>query len=118
MQRRIHIAEGPLARWYLPAGMQEIFVQQQLDLILGEIHVDERYHCAMEGKIPGSKPWVLPGVGHGNDVIGVKMSPIMVAPGQPRSRRYRLIAFQPRGYVIVIKLLVPDHPGQRLAENP
>ena len=60
----------PFARWYLPARMQKIFAQQQLDLILGKIHVDQCHHSAMERKIPGGEPWVFPGVGHGNDVIG------------------------------------------------
>ncbi len=61
---RVHVAEVPLVSRHLAVRMQIALVQHQLDLILGEIDVDQRQRATMEGKIPGGEPRIFPGVRH------------------------------------------------------
>src|SRR5215472_52795 len=93
------------------------FAEKKDELLFGEIRIDERDGYAVEGKIPGGVPGILPLVGHGNDVVVVKMRPILVAAVPTLIGRLRPggIALQPGMDVIVIKLLGPEHASEGLA---
>ena len=81
------------------------------------IHAGER--DAVEGEVPGREPGVLPGVRHRHDVEGVEVPPASVSAGVAARRRRGLggVAFQPPRDVVVVELLAPQHPGERLAKH-
>ncbi len=64
----------------------------------------------MEGGIPSGKPRVLPFVWHGEDVARVQVFPVAVASlyATRRRRRKGRISLEPRGDLIVVKLLCPQ----------
>ena len=80
---------------------------QKRKLPLGEISIDERKWNGMKGLVPCRKPWVLPFIGHGDDILRVEMYPFMIAPlhSLRRWKRLRQIAVEPGSYVVVVELL-------------
>ncbi len=119
LHRRVHVAEVPLVGGQRPVRMLEPLPAQQDQLVLGERRVDVRQRHAVEAQVPGGEPGVLPLVRHGHDVEGVEAAPPAVAPVGPAGRRRRLgrIAVQPAGDVVVVELLAPQHPGERLPHH-
>ena len=79
MNRRVHVAEVPLVGWNLAARMEIVLAQHQLQLVLGEVGVDDRQRQRVEGEVPGRVPWVLPLVGHRDDVLVDHVEPVAVA---------------------------------------
>src|SRR5262249_22834724 len=73
----------------------------------------------MKGKIPRRVPWILPLIGHGNDIGVVKMFPLVISTTNPLSRRFgrRRITIQPLLDHVVIELLGPKHAGECLAHD-
>ena len=68
VDRRVHVAEIPLVGRDLAVRIEIAFVEHQLDLILGEIDVDQGERAAVEGEVPGGEPGIFPGVGHRDHV--------------------------------------------------
>ena len=66
VHRRIHVAEIPLVRGNLPAGMQIDLAQHQIELALRKIDINGRKNDRVKGQIPGCVPRILPFIGHGN----------------------------------------------------
>src|SRR5690349_13005914 len=73
----------------------------------------------MKGQVPGSKPGILPFVGHRNDIVVVKMCPITVASifSLRWWRRLRRIALQPLCDIVEKILFTPQHTGYGLPLN-
>ena len=111
MNRRVHVAKSPLVGGQLPVGMHVPFAQKKNELLFGKIRIDQRKRNAVKRQIPRGIPRILPFVGHGNNVVVVKMRPVLVAavPSAVRRLRTRRIAFEPRAHVVVIKLFGPEH---------
>jgi hypothetical protein len=42
--------------------------QKKLDLFFSKIKIQMSKDHGLIGQVPGSKPWILPGIGHGNDI--------------------------------------------------
>src|SRR5262249_5960518 len=56
-------------------------------------------------------PRIFPFIGHGKDIKGVKVGPIVVAPFLSFRRIwYGVIAVQPFFYIIMVALLIPEKP--------
>src|SRR6476659_4332835 len=73
----------------------------------------------MEGQIPGGIPWVLPFVGHRDDVVMDHMEPLLVSALTARGRqRIGPTFLQPLFHVESVILLGPKHASQRLAHYP
>src|SRR5215210_508269 len=71
----------------------------------------------MKRQIPGCKPGILPGVGHGDDVGRIEMRPLAVAAMLAPGWRWRLgwVAGQPFADIVAVELLRPKHTGECLA---
>ena len=74
---------------------------------------------AVEREVPGGIPRVLPRVRHRDDVAVVEMRPVGVASEAPLRRRGRpgRIALEPAQDVVVVELLRPQHPCERLPQH-
>ena len=116
VDRRVDVAEGPLVGRQLAVGVHVPLAQQQDELPLGEVGVDQGERDAVEGQVPGGEPGVLPLVRHRDDVGVVEVAPVRVAavPALRRRRRPGRVAVQPALDVVVVELLGPDQPGERL----
>ena len=114
---RVHVPEGPFVGGDLTAGVKVARLQQSLQLLLGELHVEEREDHAVICEIPGREPGVLPAVRHGEDMGRIKVTPAAVAALPAlRGRRHR-VAVEPAGHLVVEELLAPDHAGHGLPED-
>src|SRR6476660_138766 len=73
----------------------------------------------MEREIPRGVPWVLPLVWHRDHVSVVEMGPLAVAAVLPAGRRRRLprIALEPMLHDVVVVLLRPQEPRERLPRD-
>ena len=76
---RVDVAEVPLVGGDLAVGMHVAGREQQLDLLLGEVDVDQRQRRAMERQVPGREPRILPLVRHRDDVAREHVKPRDVA---------------------------------------
>jgi len=54
-------------------------VEQQIELVLGEINVDGRRGKRVKGQIPGGEPRIFPFVRHRDDVVTDHVEPFAVA---------------------------------------
>src|SRR5262245_11841066 len=74
----------------------------------------------MKSEVPGCEPGEFPLVRHRHEVGGEEVTPMTVASALAALRRWRLsrIAIEPTQHVEVVKLLVPQHPRQRLTLYP
>src|SRR5258707_13291375 len=106
MHGQIHVDESTLVSTQLTIGVHVPFAQKEDELLLGKIGVDERERDAMKRQIPCGVPRILPFVRHGNNVVVVKMSPILVAAVPALVRRLGAggIAFKPNAPALMIKL--------------
>ena len=118
VDRRIDIAEVPLVRRDLAVRVQITIAQHQLDLVLGEVDIDQRQGAAVKRQIPGGEPRIFPAVGHGDHVAGLEMLPLAIAPIAAAGRRREPVALEPHLDIVVEELLAPDHAGERLAHDP
>ena len=118
MDRRVDVREVPFVGGNLPVGVEVDLLQHQLDLVLGEIDVDQRQRGAVKRQIPGGEPRVFPAVRHRDDVGGLEVLPLPVAAEQAARRRRKPVAVEPVLDVVMEELLAPDHPGQGLAHDP
>jgi len=72
----------------------------------------------MEGEVPGGEPRVFPLVRHGQHVVGDEVEPVRVADARLRVHRVAAVLDQPPLHVVRVVLLGPQHPGQRLPDDP
>ena len=120
VHRRVDVAEVPLVGRQRAVRVLEPLAAQQQQLVLGERRVDVRQRDAVEGEVPGGEPRVLPLVRHRHDVEGVEVCASgRCGPCGALGRRRRLgrVAVEPAGDVVVVELLAPQHPGERLAHH-
>ena len=114
---RVDVAERPLVGGQLSVRVHVPLAAHQHQLILGErgIHMGER--DAVEGEIPCRIPGVLPRVRHGDDIHVVQVRPLVVASLTPHvgDGWPGRIAVEPAADVVVVELLRPEHPAERLA---
>ena len=120
LDRRVHVAERPLIGRQLAVRVHVPLARQQQELVLGEGRVHRRQGDAVERQVPSCEPGILPGVRHGDDIRGVEVPPVPVAPGLALRRRGRRgrIAVQPERHVEVVELLGPQQSGNGLAMHP
>mmetsp|Transcript_5220 Transcript_5220/g.11626 ORF Transcript_5220/g.11626 Transcript_5220/m.11626 type:complete len:312 (+) Transcript_5220:949-1884(+) len=119
MHRRVHVAEVPLEGRQLSVRMHVALIDHEAELVLGEARVHQRQRQAVEGEVPGGVPGELPLVRHGDDVAVEHVVPISVpdAAALLRHRLAGLVALEEEVEVVVVELLGPDHPRQRLPLN-
>ncbi len=119
MDRRVHVAEIPLVGGQLPVRVQIPLAQQQHQLLFRELGVDERQRNAVEPEIPRGVPRVLPLVRHRNHVGVVEVRPLVIPALEAFRRRGRLarIAVQPLADDVVVILLAPQQPRERLSHH-
>ena len=118
--RRVHIAEVPLIRRHLAVRMQIPGAEQQLDLRLREVDVDQRQRRAMKREIPRREPRILPLVRHRDHIARDHVKPRHVAHrarGGIRAPRVDAVLAQPPMHVVLVVLLAPQQPRQRLAHH-
>ncbi len=120
VNRRVHVAERPLVGGDLPVRVLVPLAHQQIDLALGEGRVDERERDAVEGEVPRGVPGVLPLVGHRHHPLVVEVAPLVVPPALARrgGRGLARVAVEPVVDDVVVELLRPQHPGERLPLHP
>src|SRR5438046_856996 len=75
----VYVTEVPFVGGHLTVGMQVALTQHEIKLGGSEVRVHKGERDGMKGEIPGSKPWIFPFVGHGNDVSAGHMKPLTVA---------------------------------------
>ena len=97
----------------------EPLAAEQGQLVLRERRVDVGERDAVERHVPRREPGVLPRVGHRHDVERLEVPPARVAAVEARVRRGRLgrVAVEPALDVVVVELLAPQHPRERLAHH-
>jgi hypothetical protein len=119
VHRRVDVPEVPLVRRQLPARVQVILLEHQVQLRLAEVLVHQRQREDVEGQIPGRIPGVFPLVRHRQDLGIVHVVPVVVAGGGAPLRLGRVdaVLLEPRVDIVVVELLGPEHPGQRLAHH-
>ena len=119
VDRRVDVTEVPLVRRQLAVGVHEPLARHEPQLLLGELGVDVRERDAVEGQVPRRVPGVLPLVRHRDHVAVVDVAPRRVAALQALGRRRRLtgIPAQPAVDVVVVELLAPEHPAERLPHD-
>jgi hypothetical protein len=118
---RIDVTEVPLVGRNLPVRVQIVVPQHQIELLLGEVAINDHERDHVEGQIPGSEPGILPLVRHRDDVVVVHVGPLGIAhPAalRDRHRRSGAVFLQPCVQVIVKVLLGPQHAGESLAHHP
>ena len=118
--RWIDVTEIPLVGGDLTVGMHVASEEQQLDLVLGEVHIDERKWTAVERQVPGREPRVLPLVRHRDHVAGEHVEPGHVAHGIRRGARIPGVdpmLAQPAMHVVLVVLLAPEQACQSLAHH-
>jgi hypothetical protein len=105
----IHVAEVPFIGRKLAVGVHVPFASEQDELTLHKGGVYQGHRDAMERVFPGGEPWILPVVGHRQDLGGVEVAPVAVAAVQSARWRRRLgwVAVEPPRDVVVVELLVP-----------
>ena len=110
MDRRVDVGEVPLVGRQLPVWVHEPLARQQHELVLREVGVDEGERDRVEREVPGGEPWVLPRIGHRDDVGAIQLAPVGVAAGLALDRRRRAgrIAVEPPSDVVAVELLAPD----------
>ena len=110
MNWRVHVAKGPFVSRNLSVGMHVPFSRHQHQLFFSEYWIDQCKGYAVESQIPSRVPWILPLVGHRNNVRVVKVAPFAVATNN--SGRWRgwltRVAFKPLRDIEVVKLLRPN----------
>ncbi len=117
---RVDVGEVPLVGRDLPVRVLVARAQQQLDLLLGEVDVDQRERRAVERQVPGGEPGVLPLVGHRDHVARDHVEPLGVAHvrvGGARAPRVHAVLAQPAVHVVLVVLLAPQQAGERLAHD-
>ena len=116
---RVHVGEVPLVRGDLAVGVHVPLAQHQDELVLGELRVHERQDDAVEREVPRGVPRELPRVGHREDVGVEDVAPVAVAAGLAGGGRGRLerVAVEPAPDVVLVELLGPEHPGERLPHD-
>ena len=78
LHRRIDVTEIPLIGGDLPGRMQVELVEQQVELLLGEIDVDGRQRERVKRQVPGGEPGIFPLVRHRDDVVADQVKPFAV----------------------------------------
>src|SRR5690349_16962816 len=115
MDRRIHIAKGPLIGWHLPIGMHVPFSRELHKLPLGELWIDQSKRNRVKGAIPCKKTGILPLVWKRKDVIIIQVNPIGISLHTSlRNLSREGILFQPIIDHKMVKLLIPEHPRKSL----
>ncbi len=119
VHRRVGVPERPLVGGKLTVGVHVPFAQQQHELLLRELRIDNRERDAVERQIPGRVPRVLPLVGHGQDVRVEHLRPgsVPALVALDGRRRERGVSLEPVAHDVVVVLLRPQQPGQRLAHD-
>ena len=116
----IHISKLPFVGWDLPVGMHVPLAQHEHELLFGVVGVNHGQGYAVEAEVPGGVPGILPLIGHGEHVGVIDVLPVVVASVKTLARRCRAgrIALEPAFDYIVVKLLRPKQPSQRLPHHP
>ena len=119
MNGRIDVAEIPFVSGNLTVGVHVPFTEKQQQLVSGEQTINVRHRDHMEGEIPGCIPWILPLVGHRDDVPVEQVWPVSVTNLPPglRDRRHVRVTLDPVLHHVVVKLLGPQQPGVGLSQN-
>ncbi len=119
MDGRVHVVEIPFVGWNLAAGVLEADAEEQIELLFGKVGIDHDQRDGMEGQVPGCVPGVLPLVGHRDDVGVHHVEPLAIAHAVQRIGLpgVAVLLRQPLVQVVVVKLLRPQHAGQRLAHD-
>ena len=118
MNRRVHIAEAPLVGGDLAVGMEILLGKHEVELLLGEVWVDDREWNGVERQVPGRVPGILPFIGHRDDVGIDHVEPFTVAAGAiAGAERVSAVLVQPVGQVEVVVLLAPEQASQSLAHD-
>ena len=116
VDRRVHVAEVPLVGGHLAARVQVDVLEHQLQLVFGEVLIDDGERQRVEGQVPGRVPGVLPLVRHRDDVLVQHVEPLRV-PGIAISlmQGIGVVLVQPVVAVKEEELFAPEHAGQGLA---
>ena len=116
--RGVDIAEVPLVGRDLAVRVEVAFVQDQLQLLLGEGRIDHRERDRVEREVPGRVPGVLPLVRHRDDVRVVHVEPLVVADGLLVAQGdIGPVLAEPAVQVVEVVLLRPEHAGQGLPHH-
>ena len=113
---RVGVAERPFISRKLPVGVHVPFARQQFKLALGEVGIEQHQRDAVTAQIPTGIPGIFPLVRHRNHVEVVQVLPLGVAPIFAAFGRcwHPRIALEPLRHIVIVKLLRPEHPGERL----
>ncbi len=102
---RVDVAEVPLVGRQLTVGVQVTAVQEQLELLLGELDIDHGQGDRVEREVPRREPRVLPLVGHRDDVLGDEVPPLLVAHAAVRAEGIDAVLGEPALDVEAVVLL-------------
>ena len=115
VDRRVGVAEVPLVGGEASVGMHIPFLEQELELVLGQRGVGEREGDGVEGEVPAGEPRVFPIVGHRYDIMRDEVAPLGVARIGAFRRRESGVAVEPFADVVVVEHFVPLEAGEGLA---
>ena len=114
----VDVPEVPLVGGNLSVRMHVLLSEHQLQLLLGEIGIDDVERGHVKGQIPGRVPRVFPLVGHRDDVAVHHVRPLRITDrGATRFVRIDAVLVEPAPDVVVENLLAPEHPRERLAHH-
>ncbi len=118
MHRRIDVAEIPFIGGNLSGRMEVEALQQEIELLLGEVDIDDRERDGLKGEIPGGEPGIFPLVRHRDDMLVDHVRPVAVSHRRcARFPRIDAMFLEPFRDIEEIVLLAPQHPGQGLPHH-
>ena len=119
MDRRIDVAKIPLVGRDLAVGVHVALAEHELELLLAEIRIDQGQGEHVEREVPGRVPGILPLVRHGDHVAVVHVVPLIVPRRGLPGRLVRIgpALLEPLVNIVVVELLRPEHPRQRLTHD-
>ena len=81
MHGGIDVAEVPLVSRQLPAWVQVMVLEHQIELTGGKVRIHEAQRGRVEGEVLRGEPRVLPLVRHRDHVEVVEVDPLVVTAG-------------------------------------
>lgn len=115
----VYVGEVPFVGGELAVGVHVPFAEEEEELVFREFGVDFGEGDHVECGVPGGEPGVFPLVGHGEDVAGEEVVPVVIAALEACGGGGGAVAvsFEPVGDDVVVELLGPEEAGVALATD-
>src|SRR3989338_7737797 len=109
----VGVAKFPFVSGKRAIWMLKLVKEEEPELVLGKFNIDKRIGERMKSEIPGSKPGILPFIGHRKNAHRKEVAPMDVPNCLvPLRRGGAYISLEPIPYIEQIGLLIPNEPSK------